>query len=254
MKTALIIAHYGTTYQGLKEKVIDRFQDILNKELKDISIYQLYTSTMIRKLLMKQGIEIESIEERIDTLISEGYTKIFVQPTYLSFGREMNNLINSLEKYKERVDLRIGVPLIDKIEDCFNILEIINKEEAKTDREATVLIGHGFGNSSLSLYTTLDCIAKEFSKNIHIGVISGYPTQNSIIKKLKSEKIERVTIIPLLFLAGQHMKKDIEVDWKENFQSNGFEVEIKSISLGERDSVLNLIKNRIKSSLEADEN
>ncbi len=255
MKTALIITHYGTTHQILRDKVINRFQSELEKNFENLSIFQVYTSKLVRINLEKQGVITPSIEDIFNLLISENYKNIFIQPTYLSFGREMNNLIENLNKFKGRINFKIGAPLIHTIDDCFEIINIIDKENTiENPDEVIILVGHGSGNSSLSIYTTLDMVAKEVNKKIYVAVITGYPTLEIVLKRLKSQKVKIVKIVPLLFLAGQHLKKDIETVWKQRLTNEGFEVIIEEKSLGERTTILKMIERKIAMELKENEN
>lgn len=42
--------------------------------------------------------------------------------------------------------------------------------------------------------------------NFHVGTIEGYPTFDTMLAQLKAGKAKRVTLIPFMFVAGDHAK------------------------------------------------
>ena len=75
--------------------------------------------------------------------------------------------------------------------------------------------------------------------------IEGYPTQETTVAQIKAMKGRKVTLVPLLFVAGDHARNDIAVDWKEALEKQGFTVEVSLEGLGEVPEIQDLyIKKR----------
>jgi sirohydrochlorin cobaltochelatase len=59
-------------------------------------------------------------------------------------------------------------------------------------------------------------------------------------------KGRKVTLVPLLFVAGDHARNDIAVDWKEALEKQGFTVEVSLEGLGEVPEIQDLYIKKIK--------
>lgn len=74
--------------------------------------------------------------------------------------------------------------------------------------------------------------AKGFT-NMHVATIEGYPTFETALQLLKKGNAKTVTLVPLMFVAGDHAVNDISKDWKEMLEKNGFKVELNIEGLGQ---------------------
>jgi len=74
---------------------------------------------------------------------------------------------------------------------------------------------------------------------IFIGNVEGFPQPERVINGLKKAEIKRVTLLPLMVVAGDHASNDMagnEKDsWKSMFESNGITVIPIMRGLGEMD-------------------
>lgn len=55
-----------------------------------------------------------------------------------------------------------------------------------------------------------------------MGTIEGYPTFDTMLAQLKAGKAKRVTLVPFMFVAGDHAKNDIAGEWKERLEKEDF--------------------------------
>ena len=53
-----------------------------------------------------------------------------------------------------------------------------------------------------------------------------------------------MTLVPLLFVAGDHATNDIAVEWKEALSQQGFTVDVKLEGLGEVPEIQDMYINR----------
>ena len=47
------------------------------------------------------------------------------------------------------------------------------------------------------------------NKDFHVGTVEGYPTMETVQAQLKANKAKQVTLVPLMFVAGDHAENDI---------------------------------------------
>jgi sirohydrochlorin cobaltochelatase len=59
-------------------------------------------------------------------------------------------------------------------------------------------------------------------------------------------KGKKVTLVPLLFVAGDHANNDISVEWKEALEKEGLMVDVRLEGLGEVPEIQDLYIEKIK--------
>jgi sirohydrochlorin cobaltochelatase len=84
--------------------------------------------------------------------------------------------------------------------------------------------------------------------NYHVATIEGYPTQETALAQIKVMKGKKVTLVPLLFVAGDHANNDISVEWKEALEKEGLAVDVKLEGLGEVPEIQNLFIKKVVNS------
>ncbi|MGL4425369.1 MAG: sirohydrochlorin cobaltochelatase [Cetobacterium sp.] len=247
-KRAIVGVHFGTTFEETREKTIDVINKKLKKEFPTSDFFSIYTSRMINKKLFKKGIQNLNTLEILEKLLKEEYKNIIFQPTYIINGIEMDALRREIGQYNEKFDdIRIGDPLLTTTEDYFNLLNFVEEEVGNLEKnEAIVMIGHGTSHSSHSAYPMLDYIARDLDKPIYIGTVEGYPGVEKVVKELKLAGKEKVILMPLMFVAGNHAKKDIQDFWKVSLEENGFEVVLNLKALGEIEKIQNMYIKKAK--------
>lgn len=251
MKKAIILAHFGTTHEDTREKTIDKINKKVKEKFGEYDFFQIYTSRMINKILEKRGVHIENSLELFDRLKTEKYSEIYVQPTFVINGLEMENLKFEVEEYKKNFDkLNISSALLTKYEDYERVINIICKNNILLEDEGIVLVGHGTEHFSISTYPMLEYVAKEMNKNIIVGTIEGFLGVDQVEKRLKEKKIKKITLQPLLFVAGDHAKNDIGIEWKEELEKRGFDVKVNLIGLGEEEEIQNLYLEKLENLFE----
>ena len=82
--------------------------------------------------------------------------------------------------------------------------------------------------------------------NYHVATIEGYPTQETALAQIKSMKGRKVTLVPLLFVAGDHANNDISVEWKEALEKEGLMIDVRLEGLGEVPEIQDLYIEKIK--------
>lgn len=95
-------------------------------------------------------------------------------------------------------------------------------------------MGHGTYTPATAIYSQMDYMLKAGGlTNFHVGTIEGYPTFDTMLAQLKAGKAKRVTLIPFMFVAGDHAKNDIAGEWKEMLEKEGFTVNAQLEGLGQ---------------------
>lgn len=250
-KTAILMVHFGTTEPEGRALSLETVNNDVKATFPDMEVRQAYASAIIRNIWGKRGEHFYSPQEALMLLRADGYERVYVQSTTLMEGYEMTYLretIASLQPFFKV--LKAGNPLLYSVEDCQKVLDILTQDAAEKN-QAVVLVGHGTTHPSTAVYAMLQTMLQEREQsNWFVSTIEGYPTQEMTLKNLKRNKVKKVQLRPLLLTAGDHARNDIAKEWKELFEQQGFEVDVKLQGLGEikgiRDIYIQHIKDMLK--------
>jgi len=247
--TSLLMVHFGTTYDDTRQKTINAINEKARKEFPDMIVREAYTSRIVMNRLAKQGIRKDTPTEALLRLRSEGVRTVKVQPSYVIDGIEMDRLRKEIEQVRPFFDsIWVSTPLLYSVEDAETVCEIlVNRHPADNKkREHVLFIGHGTEGPATALYSQLDYMLRANGHvNYHVATIEGYPTQATALNQIKSMKGRKVTLVPLLFVAGDHANNDISVEWKETLEKEGLSVDVRLEGLGEVPEIQDLYIKKI---------
>ena len=236
-KAALLMVHFGTTYDDTRSKTIDAINQKAKEQFGRMEVRESYTSRIILRRLKARGIHKESPLEAMLRLRAEGYTHLIVQSTNIIDGMEMESLRKDVESVKPFFqEIRVGYPLMYSTDDALKVVGILAKRIPVNSkkREHVLFVGHGTATPATAIYSEIDYMFKaEGHPNYHVGTIEGYPTFENAVQMLKAAKAKTVVLAPLMFVAGDHAKNDISQEWKEALEKEGFQVRLHLESLGE---------------------
>ena len=234
---ALLMVHFGTTYDETRAKTIDAINKKVREALPQYDFAEAYTSRIVMKRLAERGIKKQTPLEAMFRLRGEGYRRLTIQPTFVIDGKEMDLLRQEVQQVRPFFDeIRIGTPLLYSVEDAEHVCQIlVNRHAADAKkREHVVFVGHGTEGPATALYSQLDYMLRANGHgNYHVATIEGYPTYDTLLAQLKAQKARKVTLVPLLFVAGDHASNDISVEWKERLEKEGLTVNLAIEGLGE---------------------
>ena len=109
-----------------------------------------------------------------------------------------------------------------------------------------MLVGHGSDCPANAMYSQIDYLLKAEGKpSWHVGTIEGFPTIDNVEKQLAGVRNPNVLLVPLLYIAGNHQKDDIDGVWKQQLQTKGYHVEVFGKGLGEMKEIQEMIIGKI---------
>lgn len=256
-KNALFMVHFGTTHDDTRELTINKMNKKFATEFKEYDLFEAYTSRMILKKLKDRNIIKEYPLKTLEILKEQGYENIIVQSSHIIPGIEYENLLEELASYQNVFkSIKIGKPLLYNVDDYRKVVLALQDEYVpKNKKEALVLVCHGTDSPVGAAYAMIEYVFDEFGhENVYVVSTKEYPLMDILIKKLKKDGIEEVTMAPFMFVAGEHAKNDMAVDYKEELEENGFKVnKVILKGLGEFDAIENIFLEHLKRALEKEE-
>lgn len=237
MKKAILAISFGTTNLNQIEKSIMSCVKALQEAFFTWDVrYAFSSEVVIRKLATVYNRYIPSIEEAISKLIEEGYEEVVIQPLHLLKGKEYTKVISHMERYTDKLNLRIGNPLFSEEADFDKASQALGELYHKGN-SFLLLLGHGTDHVANEAYSILKQKIEER------GIIGTVATLNELehIERIallaKKYKKDTITIIPIMLVAGNHLITDIlgmgRNHWQGELIRLGLHVEVICQGLGE---------------------
>lgn len=239
-KAALLMVHFGTTYDETRALTIDAINQKARETFDGLEVREAYTSRIVMRRLKARGIEKLNPVEALEKLKADGYTHILIQSSNIIEGIEMESLRKDIAPLEKNFkDIRIGNPLLYTPEDFEQVIAAIVKNGAKDG--ATILVGHGTYTPATAQYAMMDYMLQSKGyTNYHVTTVEGYPTFDDMVAKLDAGKVKKVLLMPFMFVAGDHANNDIAVDMKKELEDKGYEVSVFMQGLGQNADIQNI--------------
>jgi len=255
MKTGILVVSVGTSQIEAIESTSVRLVQKMKSRFHEIKCYLGFSNQRILdKMKSIKPDTFYSVEEALEQMLIDGVEEAVVMPTYLLNGMENDGMLATVEKYRARFkNIRIGKPLLNSKEDYTKVLAAVLSEAALAEDEALVLVGHG-SQLSNNVYQNLEYTAYvQGLRNVFVGTIDGGKSQTMALRKLQAAGFKRVRLMPLLFVAAHHAKKDIAGEhdsWKCALCDAGFLVSTDLKGLGEQDAILDIFMEHLLEAME----
>ena len=251
-KTGILLVHYGTSNDKSRAQTIDKLNSRVAETFPDCAVVEAYSAPSVIKTLAKRGIKKLYISQALDSLKALGCNKLVVQSTMLLDGVMTEMLRTEVVKVKN--DFRavsVVRPLLYSVDDCRTMIEMLTKslladKSVATKKSQVVLVGHGSDSPANAMYSQIDYLLKAEGKSSwHVGTIEGFPKRENVEQQLKNSKNKNVILVPLLYIAGNHQKEDIDGVWKTQLQTKGYHVDVFGKGIGEMTEIQNMLIGKI---------
>lgn len=254
MKKAILAVSFGTTHEDSIEKCISALEKDFAEKYPDSVVVRAFSSSIVKKVLHKRGIEVDNIEQALQRIVDDGYESVIIQPTHLISGEEFDKLCNMAENFKEKfAEFKIGVPFFNSDEDMECAVRFFHEKLCSGDN-MLVMMGHGSEHSANSTYARLNEICLKLGFNdMFIGTVEAKPDLDDALSVLNKSDFKKVTLTPLLLVAGDHAKNDMAGDddsWKSILEAEGFEVNAVIKGMGEYSEIREIYVRHLASIME----
>ena len=245
-KAALLMVHFGTTYDQTRALTIEAINEKAKTSFPDFTFAEAYTSRIVIRRLKERNVMKQTPREALTQLAEKGYTHILIQSTNIIDGVEMESLRKDVATVADRFkEVRVGNPLLYSVEDCERVVEIM--AEKQPERGVLVLVGHGTYTPSTATYAMIDYMAAaKGCQSMLVGTIEGYPSFDNMLARLKASGKKEVTLLPFMLVAGDHANNDIAVDWKEALEKEGFHVTVRMEGLGQNPKIQDIFIDHLR--------
>ena len=245
MERGMIAVSFGTSVPEARTAV-EAVENALRQEAPGYGFARAFTSPTIRRVLAGRGERVPSLTEALEDLRAAGVRRTAVQPTHLLYGVEYDKLKAETEAFAGAFDvLALGRPLLADTGDIKRFAARLSQAYPPAEGSAAVFMGHGtdhFANAvSPALQTGLRLEGRE---DLLVGTVEGWPSLEDILRQLAPGGPRRVTLVPLMLVAGDHARSDMAGDWKPRLEAAGHTVRCTLTGLGELPWVQEMYRER----------
>lgn len=257
MKTALLVVSFGTTHLDTLEQTIVQTENDLRNAFPELPFYRAFTSKIVRsRLQSKFGIEIDSVETALARIAADGYEQVLLQPTLLIPGEEADRLAASVQASAGKLKIAMGKPLLKDEADMDALIPILKEAYPVSSDTALLLMGHGTYHGANSLYERFNQKMRQDTGCVmRICTVEGIPTFADAAQELSVLPQRKVTLAPLLFVAGEHAKNDMAGEDPDSLcsllKASGFTVTPVLQGLGQLAAIRRLFVERAKAAADA---
>ncbi len=254
----LLLVSFGTSYLDTLEKTLGEIYRHMEEQFPDYVVEDAFTSRMIIDRLQKRdGIFVSHVDDAVKYAAQHNVHNLVLQPTHLMAGLEYQDLLDAVESYRYLLEnVTIGKPVLSSEEDFERIIQILTEElngycDGKT---AICLMGHGSEAKANEVY---DMLQERFRQKGYtdylVGTVEAEPALADLVKQVEKGAYERVVLVPLMMVAGDHANNDMageeEDSWKSTFEAMGKEVVILMRGLGELKGIQELIADHARAAM-----
>lgn len=278
----LLVVSFGTSFNDSRVADIGGVEKKLQEAYPDWSVRRAFTAQIIINHVQARDDEkIDNMEQALERAVSNGVKNLVVQPTHLMHGAEYDELVDAVNKYKDKFEtVTVAEPLLGEVgsdaaavnDDKKNVAEAITAEAVKTagydsldaakeDGTAFVFMGHGTSHSAKVSYSQMAAQMSELGyENVFIGTVEGEPEETAcenVINNVKEAGYKKVVLRPLMVVAGDHANNDMAGDdedsWKSQFEASGAfdKIDTQIAGLGEIDAIQQIYVDHTKAAIES---
>lgn len=265
-KKAILVVSFGTTYDDTRKVTIDAVTDKIKAAFPGYDVRQAYTSRIIiKKLMDRDNRQVDTEKQAIDKLKAEGYSEVIVQPLHVEAGDEYDKVMKVVDghvKAKSFDRITMGRPVLyftgqeEKPDDYALAINALKQQLPKLGKkEAVALMGHGGPHPSNTAYSALQLKLQDAGlNNVYVFTVDAYPTIENIIARAKADKIEKITLMPLMVVAGDHAQNDMAGDEEDSYKTQlikaGFKVDAYLHGLGENKGIQDIYVQHVKDAID----
>ena len=251
----LLVVSFGTSFNDSRTEDIGGIEKALQEANPDWTVRRAFTAQIIiNHIYARDGEKIDNVDQALQRAVDNGVKNLVVQPTHLMHGAEYDELIGTLDGYKDKFEtVKVAEPLLGTVGEDATVVNADKEavaqavvaqavsesgfdslDAAAADGTAFVFLGHGTSHQAAVTYDQMQEQMKQLGYgNVFVGTVEGKPEDTAfpaVKKALEEAGYTKVILRPLMVVAGDHANNDMAGDeegtWYYGFVNGGeFEVE-----------------------------
>ena len=257
-KPVLLAVSFGTSFNESRALTIGAIENALAAAYPDYQVRRAFTSQIVIDVIKERdGEQIDNVKEALQRLVKDGVKDVVVQSTHLMDGIEYHEMLDAIKPFENKFNsVRYGKPLLSSDRDYDDLIKALVAETAQYAGNDTAIayMGHGTEAESNQDYAILaKKLADQGYKNYLIGTVEAEPTLDDVIEQATGLNVEKLVLLPLMIVAGDHANNDMAGDeedsWKSILEGKGFTVTAVLKGLGQYPGVQRIFIRHVSDAL-----
>ena len=263
-KDAIVVLSFGTTFKDQRTKSIDATVKAIQAAHPKAKVVTAFTSHIVIKHITENEGKCDYMtpEATLDQLKREGYTRIALVSLSVIPAMEYKYNVALFHEYKTQFKkMTLGTPLMywqgqeEQRDDVDQVMRSLHLPSYKKGT-AILLMAHGTPDPSNAYYSVMQEKLRLMKRNdVHVYTVEGWPRLEDWAGKLKMHKVEKIILMPLMMVAGDHANNDMAGDEEDShkviLEKMGFKVEAKLQGLGESKRIRDIFVERANEAWDA---
>jgi sirohydrochlorin cobaltochelatase len=247
-KPAIILVAFGTTTEAFD--TYKHFAEKVNARFPDYEIRWAFTSHKVRhKVAQEQGRKLNDLGTTLRELKAAGYTRVVIQSLHIVPGEEWEKKVVEESRKIPGLKVALGKPLLSSKKDQEQVLQALAQTFPKDLKDTgVVLVAHGSPSAEgTATYLAFNRLLRSHypDQNVFLGTVAGKPARQEVMEAVKKSNAASVVLLPFLFVAGEHVAKDILGDAPESWKSEllkqkAYRIEGITKGLGYQEGIINI--------------
>jgi sirohydrochlorin cobaltochelatase len=254
---AIVLAAFGTTtaafdtYNHFEQKVKERFPGY--------EIRWAFTSRKVRdKVAKEKGQQLNDLPTTLKALKTAGYNRVAIQSLHIVPGEEWDKKVVQVSREIPGLKVALGKPLLSSPEDQERVLQSLARTFPKdVQNTAVVLMAHGSpAPEGEQAYLAFDRLLRSRYQNVFLGAVEHKPAKAEAFEAVKQANPAAVVLTPFMFVAGEHVAKDMLGDdpesWKsELLKQKAYRIEGVTKGLGYQEGIIAIYLDHLDQALKS---
>ena len=258
-KPAIVLAAFGTTTEAFD--TYNHFEKKVKERFPGYEIRWAFTSHKVRhKVAKEKGQKLNDLATTLRELNAAGFTRVAIQSLHIVPGEEWDKKIVQVSREIPGLKVALGKPLLSSPQDQEQVLNALAQTFPKDlTATAVVLVAHGSpspeGTATYLAFSRL-LRARYPHQNVFLGTVGGKPTREEAFEAVKKANPASVVLMPFMFVAGEHVAKDMLGDDPESWKSQllkqkAYRIEGIKIGLGYQDGIIAIYLDHLAQALKS---
>ena len=246
-KAVVVTVHTGSQDPFVLERY-RRFNSMIKQAYPNYEHREAWTSReMISACDAMKASTLHTPDELLNLLAKDGYTHVLLQSSCLANDTEMQSLRHVVDNTSGMFkQIRLGEPLLSSTEDYEDVVNATTHAFGNSKTASLIILDEGEGDDNAQL-ALLDYVFKDKGLSTwYVGTTDGYPSFDSLIRRLKHDKMKKVRLIPFSFNASSITISQSISTWAEELKKAGCKVTAESKNVCDLDEIITIMRNHCK--------
>jgi sirohydrochlorin cobaltochelatase len=169
----------------------------------------------------EKGWQLKDLGGTLRELKAAGHTRVAIQSLHIVPGEEWERKIVAETRKIPGLKIALGKPLLSDPGDQERVLKAVARVFPKDLKDtAVILVAHGSpAPEGEKAYLDFDRLLRSRYSQAFLGSVAGKPARQEVLEAVKKAGPHTVVLMPFMFVAGEHVARDMLGDDPESWKS-----------------------------------